>query len=263
MNLPIQVLEAIAEDRCVVFVGSRFASETADAAGVPYPSAKELAKTLGWNRPRALPGTAPRPLTPSVLDGATAYADAHGRDALVATLRTQVGAIDLEPTSAHRFIVERFPRVFTTCYDELFQRAAADVGQTLPVFERGEAIPGADEKALYRFRGGLDTPAQAMLTRADYAASPFGDDLRKQFRTLVRANVLFFIGYRPDEEEFEVLFEELSHCYGGELPRCHLAVAQGRIDDYQWQRWVWRGLLLFTADPSECADALSERLSDD
>jgi hypothetical protein len=37
-------------------------------------------------------------------------------------------------------------------------------------------------------------------------------------------------------------------------------VAQGRIDDYQWQRWVWRGLLLFTADPTECMSMLDDKL---
>jgi hypothetical protein len=90
---------------------------------------------------------------------------------------------------------------------------------------------------------------------------PMTDEERKKLRQIIRKNVVLFVGYRPDEEEFEVLFEELTAAYGGELPRCHLAVAQGRIDDYQWQRWVWRGLLLFTADPTECMKVLEERLN--
>ena len=79
---------------------------------------------------------------------------------------------------------------------------------------------------------------------------------------LIRRNVLFFVGYRPDEEEFEQLWEDLTVCYGGELPRCHLAVSQGTIDDYQWQRWVWRGLLLFHADPIECMEELQRRVEE-
>jgi hypothetical protein len=31
-----------------------------------------------------------------------------------------------------------------------------------------------------------------------------------------------------------------------------MAVAEGRMDDFLWQKWVWRGVLLFTADPLEC-----------
>ena len=53
---------------------------------------------------------------------------------------------------------------------------------------------------------------------------------------------------------------DLSDAYGGELPRCHLAVAQGPIDDYLWQKWVWRGLLMFTADPTETMAALESQL---
>jgi hypothetical protein len=77
---------------------------------------------------------------------------------------------------------------------------------------------------------------------------------------VLRKQVCFFVGYRPDEEEFDLLFDSLSEAYGGELPRCHLAVAQGRISDYHWQKWVWRGLLLFMADPSEALEALEAQV---
>ena len=68
----------------------------------------------------------------------------------------------------------------------------------------------------------------------------------------MRRKVLLLVGYRPDETHFEHLWQLLSQVYGGELPRCHLAVAQGRIDDYLWQKWVYAGVLMFTADPTEC-----------
>ena len=51
-----------------------------------------------------------------------------------------------------------------------------------------------------------------------------------------------------------------SDAYGGELPRCHLSVAQGPIADFLWQKWVWRGLLMFTADPIECFEQLEAHL---
>ena len=72
---------------------------------------------------------------------------------------------------------------------------------------------------------------------------------------------MFFVGYRADEEEFERLFAELSDAYGGELPRCHLACGQGTIDDFLWQKWVWRGLLLFLSDPGEAMKELEARLA--
>ena len=38
------------------------------------------------------------------------------------------------------------------------------------------------------------------------------------------------------------------------------AVAQGNISDYLWQKWVWRGLLLFTADPIDFMAELERRV---
>jgi hypothetical protein len=110
-----------------------------------------------------------------------------------------------------------------------------------------------------KLRGSFAEPATLLLTGADYAAAPLSPDARKQLRTLIRNHVCLFVGFRPDEEEFERLWAELSDAYGGELPRCHLAVAQGPIDDFLWQKWVWRGLLMFTADPTECLKELEER----
>jgi hypothetical protein len=31
------------------------------------------------------------------------------------------------------------------------------------------------------------------------------------------------------------------------------------MDDFLWQKWVWRGLLLFTADPVECLSEVEAR----
>ena len=123
---------------------------------------------------------------------------------------------------------------------------------------RGDPLPEPepDKTIIYKWRGGLESPEHLRAGPGE----PLGDDLKKALRKVIRSDTILFAGYRPDEEEFESIFDDLSICYGGELPRCHLAVAQGRIDDYQWQRWVWRGLLLFTADPTECFEMLEDTL---
>ena len=108
--------------------------------------------------------------------------------------------------------------------------------------------------------GGFEKPDTLLLTPADRAAAPFPPSVKKAVRKLIRKQVIFFVGYRPDEEEFEQLWNDLTTCYGGELPRCHLAVAQGAINDYLWQKWVWRGLLMFTADPLEAMAELEARI---
>lgn len=262
MNLPVEVIDAARAGRCVVFLGSRASLEAAELQDAVYPDAKTLAKDLGWKKPKVIPGQKPKPSIPSVEEGATAFEAVSGRSGLVAELERRVGARDLAPTAAHLGVLRRFPMVFTTCADDLLERAAAASGVRLDVLGRGDRLPEIDpaRRVLVKLRGGFERPESLMLTGADFAARPLSVDLKKQLRTLVRQQVVLFVGYRPDEEEFERLFGELSEAYGGELPRCHLASAQGPIDDYLWQKWVWRGLLLFTADPVECIVELEAQL---
>jgi hypothetical protein len=262
MNLPVEVLDAARAGRCVVFVGSRASFEAAELQGVDYPDARTLARDLGWKKPKPVPGQRPKPVIPSVEEGAAAFEAANGRAALVSTLRTRVGGATLTPTSAHAALVRRFPLLFTTSADDLLERAAAAAGVPLLVRGRGDSLPeDASQRALFKLRGSFDQPDSLVVTGADFSSKPLGADLKRQLRLLVRQKVVLFVGYRPDEEEFERLFGELSDAYGGELPRCHLAAAQGPIDDYLWQKWVWRGLLLFTADPVECLTELEARLA--
>ena len=256
MNLPVEVIEAVRENRCLIFVGSRFAGEARERAGVSTHTGREVAKTLGWQLPRGVPGRRQGPVTPSVAEAAGAREIRDGREAMLGELETLTGATELQPTSAHGFVVGHFEKVFTTALDDLMEQAAAESGRAFTVVQPGEALP--EGPILVRMRGSFST--QAVVTPADLKAVAWDDATNAQVRRLIRSHVVLFVGYRPDEEEFELLFDQLAQAYRAELPRCHLAVAQGRIEDYQWQRWVWRGLLLFTADPTECMEALADEL---
>lgn len=261
MNLPVEVIEAINDAKCILFVGSRFTSEAAEEQGVEYPDNKALAKALGWKRPRQLMGSRAKGLAiPSPMDGAASYQQAHSRLGLQATMKDLVGATDVQPEPWHRSAISRFPLIFTTCRDDLLERTAADMGAPAQVLYRGEEVPqpDVDKRVIYKINGGFEKPSSLVLTKDD--RTPLPKDVQKSIRKLIRGHVILFVGYRPDHEEFELVFDDLSVCYGGELPRCHLAVAQGKISDVLWQKWVWRGLLMFTADPSECMHELEARI---
>lgn len=261
MNLPVEVIEAVKNDRCVVFVGNRATLEAAQEAGVELPDQRALARALGWKKPAVAAGKQ-KGVVPSVEEGAAAYEAANGRGKLVSFLEEQVGAEGVAPLPAHAALVRRFPLCFTTNYDDLLERAALAAGLALDVSGRQSPLPAREpgRTTLVRLRGAFSRPDTLVLTAADATRLAIPVEVKKQLRTLLRQQVVLFVGYRPDEEEFERLFAELSDAYGGELPRCHLAVAQGPIDDYQWQKWVWRGLLMFTADPSEVMTELEGSL---
>jgi len=253
VNLPVEVIEAVRDRRCLAFVGSRFAAEAREASGARGYTGAEVAKALGWRRPRSLPGRPLKPMSPSVQAAAAVREGEIGRSAMLAELSKMVGGDGVEPTRAHRNVAEMFERIFTTSLDSLMVDAVADTEHKV----LGPGEPIGDGPLLVRLRGGFD--ADPIVSADDWVS--LEETAKVTIRRLLRSHVVLFVGYRPDEEEFELLFEQLTDAYGAELPRCHLAVAQGRIEDYQWQRWVWRGLLLFTADPIECTDALKAALT--
>lgn len=262
MSLPVEVIEAVKGGRCVLVLGSRASCEAARLAGRDYPKAAALARKLGWKRPRRLMGSKTRPEMPSIEKGAVSFEDSNGRTQLIRELRGLVGCDGVSPSDAHRIAVQRFPVVLSTTWDDLLERAAADLGRELQVVRRGQPIPEATAEAsvLVKVRGGFDEPRSLLVTTLDHAERPFGPEVRRSMRSFFRDSVVLFVGLRPDEEEFDRLWEDLTDAYGGELPRCHMAVAQGPMSDFLWQKWVWRGLLLFTADPVECLTEIEERL---
>lgn len=260
MNLPVEVIEAVNTGKCILFVGSRFSGEAAEDQGHDYPDVKAIAKALGWKRPRQLMGARAKVSRPSPGTGATDFLAANGRQALIDKVRQLVDVPDVQPTDFHKTALSRFPLIVTTCQDDLLERTAEEMGAAAQVLYRGDDVPEPDpaRRVIYKLNGGFEKPETLVLTPADRA--PMDSALKKLFRKLIRSHVVLFVGYRPDHEEFESVFDDLTQCYGGELPRCHLAVAQGRIDDVLWQKWVWRGLLMFTADPSECMMELEARI---
>ena len=125
MNLPVQVLEAVEKRRCLLFSGRR---STGEAVGSGYPGEKALARHL------AGPGLG--------LAEAFAKTEAQeGRAELVARVQAILSASDAAPGAFHQDAVQRFPIIFTTAWDDLFERAAAAAGVDAEVSWRGEPFP--------------------------------------------------------------------------------------------------------------------------
>jgi hypothetical protein len=239
MSLPVEVVAAHEKGNCILFVGRRAVLEAVKAEGGSFPGQKKLARLLAGKKSEfddALKG-AERRLGPAGL----------GRE-----MAALLDCSQIEPGVFHLGAVTNFNLIFTTCQDDLLERAAAAQGLKTEVFYRGDTLPVAEEGVLriYKFWGGFERPDTLFIWPEGQDQQGLPADLRKSLRKLLTRNVLFFVGYRPDESEFAWVYEELETGFGGKLPRSHLAVAQGKISDYFWQKWVWKGLLLFTADPS-------------
>lgn len=246
MNIPVEVIEACNTGRCVLFVGNHATSEAVVESGGKYLEQKRLARKLGGRV--------------SVRGALAELIGSASRNEAIARLAAHQAVADVAPGDFHRRAVARFGAIYTTCRDDLLERAAREAGIEPEVHYPGDPLPapGAEGLHIVKLWGGFEKPESLVLTNGDQAQTPLSAQ-KKAVRALLRKQVIFFVGYRLEEEDFDLVFEDLSEAYGGELPRVHLAVAQGKISDYHWQKWVWRGLLLFIADPSEALEAVDQQ----
>jgi hypothetical protein len=240
MSLPVEVVAAQKKGNCILFVGRRTGLEAVETAGASYAGEKKLARLLAGKK--------------SEFTDAFAGAERRlGTEGLRSEMAALLRPANLKPSDFHRAAVSHFNLIFTTCQDDLLEQAAAELGIETEVFYRGETLPVAQEGKvrIYYFWGAFERPDSLYFWPEGQGQRTLPGDLKKSLRKLLIRNVVFFVGYRPDESEFGWAYEALESGFGGKLPRCHLAVAQGRISDYFWQKWVWKGLLLFTADPAD------------
>lgn len=250
MNLPVEVVESVREGKCLLFVGSRASAEAAEAAGQEYPDEKGLARALTGRR--------------CSLEEALASTEREkGRVGLQQALRQATDVAGVPPSVFHTAAIRRFPVVFTSTTDDLLERAALALGAPADVYWRGDDLPTPDlmKRAVYKYWGDFARPDSLALTAEDRRRLAQSEAIRREWRFLLRGHVLFFVGYDISSDELEAVWEDVSAAYGGELPRCHLAVPQGKFTDRHWQKWVWRGVLLFPADPTDVAEALEQHLA--
>ena len=248
MNLPVQVVEAATRRRCILFSGRRASLEVLPEH---IPDEATLARSL-VDRRCSLP------------EALGAVETELGRSKLEESLKQFYAPQELAPGVFHHTAVTQFPVIFTTAWDDLFEQAASRAGVDFDVSYRGEPLPEPEPKRLkiHKLVGGFERQGSVAATANHRRQTPLPADQKRYWRKLLRDHVALFVGYRPDEAEFEILFDELVAGYGGALPRTHWAVSQGRISDVQWQKWVWRGMLLFTGDPSEVAETLPSNHTD-
>lgn len=247
MTLPVQIIEAVGANTCILVSGRRASIEAASIAGEKRPAESKMARLMAGKKSH-------------FGDAIKGYESAKGINALRMFMLGQLNVSNIGPSAYHIDAVRRYPLIICTSQDDLFERAAKAEGIELLVLERGEPLPTPDpeKRVLYKMWGSLEKPDTLGWTPEQRAALPAVPEFRKRLRKLLTKQTLFFVGYRADDAEFAWVFEELSEGFGGKLPRCHLAVAQGRISDFYWQKWVWRGLLLFTANPTEVTTGLVE-----
>jgi len=254
VSIPTLLLQAIERGRCVLFLGAGVSYE----AGVPTASelAKMLADEAGY----------PESFPLDLIKVSEYYQVLFGRAQLVNKLREAVeGAI--VPSATHMLIatLRKFNSIITTNYDDLLERAHAEIGRPIYVVRHPADLPmvpiGSNVPTLLKIHGDLSSPENIVITEDDYyhyldssLKSTLGAVLRAQLAT----GTFLFVGYSLRDYNFFSLFESVRKELSDYMPRGFAAVPSPDLVEARF--WLKRGIELIDATAKVLFEQISHAL---
>lgn len=234
IDIPENLLDAIKNDRLVVFVGAGV------SMGAPslLPSFKKLTEDLAS-------GTGHTPAENEPFDRFLGKLD-HQGTALHERAAGLLTREDIQPTLLHRDILRLFSgpgtvRLVTTNFDLLFEQAAEQLWGTIPEVYRGPALPrGNGFDGLVHIHGSITRPKEMVLTDKDFGRAYLTEGWARQFLVdLFQTFSVLFIGYSHDD----VVMDYLARALPTDGAHKRLALVP---EDTSIEKWQLRGIDLVT-----------------
>ena len=194
IDFPRQILNALRDDKLVVFAGAGVSM--GEPAGLP--DFKKLAKTIaqGTGEARRKHESEDRFLGRLKHNGV-------GVHRLAAR---ELSKGDPQPTDLHRDLLKLYAkpesiRIVTTNFDTLFEQATVTVFDSKPKVFTAPALPlGRDFYGIVHVHGALDRCDQMVLTDEDFGRAYLTEGWARRFLVeLFRSFTVLFIGYSHDD----------------------------------------------------------------
>jgi len=222
------VADGVRDEECILFLGAGVHAPPPAESGFSYPPelrppigsalSRELAE--GCRLDEMLPNENPANLQRVAL----AYEIAFSRARLVDAVRDAVH-VGKQPSPVLRALAELdFPVVITTNYDQLFERALADVGKQprvaiyTPRLEETTDYrkPTAQSPIVFKIHGDISRPETVVLTDEDYIdfvlrmsnKEPY-DPLPRRLKVYLTDWATLFVGYSLLDYNLRLLFKTL------------------------------------------------------
>jgi hypothetical protein len=222
------VAEGVRAQECILFLGAGVHAAPPDASPFSYPVqhrppvgaalSRELAQACGFGDllPREDPGHLQRV--------ALAYEIALSRARLVEAVADAVH-VDRRPSPMLRALARMdFPVVITTNYDQLFERALAEVGKQPRVTIYTPRLepttdyrkPTAQSPIVFKIHGCISRPETVVITDEDYIdfvlrmsnKEPY-DPLPRRLKVYLTDWTTLFVGYSLLDYNLRLLFKTL------------------------------------------------------
>lgn len=210
MNIETAIRFAV-KGHAVLFLGAGYSLGATNIKGTPFFSGKHLAKKIATAA--GLP-----PDTPLAL-AAEIYRDQQGTDGLIALIKSAFTAAVPVPDAQKTVASLPWRRIYTTNYDDLFEKASEANGDSVfsvTIGDRLQNIPKSSRCCVHLngYVGKLDRTSidsELKLTDSSYLQNAILDSewavlLRQDFRL---AKAIFFVGYSLYDYEIRKLLIDI------------------------------------------------------
>ena len=198
MYIPVELLETLKREECVLFVGSGLSRGLPDWKGLIKPLADELGiATEGDLRIIA-----------------EYYKNEFGRSKLEKSIISQLQK-DVPLTNTHELLADLpFRAVVTTNYDHLLEKAFSRRNFIKIVDGREAPLARADQLPLIKMHGDLDDPSSMVITKTDY------DKYAERHRALITyllgfliSNNFLFVGFSLRDPNFDNIYVQMKSLF--------------------------------------------------
>lgn len=241
-GIPIELIEKIEADQCVLFIGPNASLAEAGYLGPPGPAtlSGEIALRLDH-----LPTNITLPWV------AQLYEDRFGEHDLRDFVAEQMENPDYCPTPMHQQAAALpCSIIVSTAYDRLFDQILLEQNRTVKYVLNDDDLPAPNTPQLIKLYGSAARPATMRLTEENLE-NLFADlpGIADFLRSLSRTQSLLFIGYHLGDAMFRRLFSELRGQIRDKAPAAYLVqTAPEKAEIALWKR---RGLIALQADPCQ------------
>lgn len=234
-DIPVELVEQIEQERCVVVAGPGVSLRAPDRVGPPGPEllALELADRL--------------PVSPdeySLPWIAQLYEDRKGKHALRDLIVQRLGVLHYLPTTTHRLIAAiPIPIIIYTAHDRLLEQALHEQPTRFTRILPGQPLSLAAGRTLIPLYGTVEDPASLRVTEdARRLALDEHPDMAGFLRSKADLSVLVFLGYNLADPSFRDLYNELRPEAGEDVPMAYFIQAVSRRREEELHYWRSRSL---------------------
>lgn len=251
-TIPIELIEKINADECVLFIGPN--ASLAEAGHLGPPGSATLAGEIAL-RLEYMPTNITLPWVAQI------YEDRFGKHALRDFVAERMENSEYCSTPIHQQAANLPCSIMiSTAYDRLFDQLLLAQNRAVKYVLKDDDLPPPNTSQLIKLYGTAAQPPSLRLTEEDlerlFVKLPGVANL---LRLLSMTQTLLFIGYHLGDAMFRRLFSELRWQLSDRAPAAYLV--QAAPEAAEIALWRRRGLITLQADPYQFLNTLRMQLA--